>query len=234
MDASTIRRRNQIEARLARASFRLEMAQVERIWAVVSARRDGWSVRDIAKRVGLSSTRVHQLISDPKAAFIDHVLSTLREIGWTAPEDQVSGGDEQVADRLVDEAATLVRCAKWLDTIAGGSQPVVNLRPDDDWPDTDNVIVDQSRIVRMLRRIASDIDELARARRVADLSSNTADADPRMRRRRRLGELPIESPKGPLSIHQGRRAWDEYQARLRRAGLPIPPNPYRFFERSGK
>ena len=79
------RRREQIGLRLARASFRLEMAELERIWAIVSAHRNGWSMRDIAKRVGLSPTRVYQLISNPQAAFVENAMSVLREIGWPAP-----------------------------------------------------------------------------------------------------------------------------------------------------
>jgi hypothetical protein len=42
--------------RLARASFRLEMAELERLWAIVSAHRERLSVRDIAQHVGLSPT----------------------------------------------------------------------------------------------------------------------------------------------------------------------------------
>jgi hypothetical protein len=42
----------------------LEMAQLERPWAVVSAHRDGCSVHDIASHVGLSATRVHQLLAE--------------------------------------------------------------------------------------------------------------------------------------------------------------------------
>jgi hypothetical protein len=77
------------------------------------------------------------------------------------------------------------------------------------------------------RRIAADIGELARARRIADVSSAGVDADARLRRRRRLAEPAIEPPGGPMSIHQARRAWDAYEHRLQRAGLPVPPNPYR-------
>lgn len=48
---------------------------MERIWAVVSAKRDGWSVRQISKSVGLSPTRVHQLLAEPGAALMEHALS---------------------------------------------------------------------------------------------------------------------------------------------------------------
>jgi hypothetical protein len=235
--ASTIRdatrRRELIGARLARASFRLEMAELERSWAIVSAHRGGWSVRDIAIRAGLSATRVHQLISDPRAALVDHATSVLRELGWPAPEDPCGEGKEQVG-RLVDEAAALVHCAEWLETLAAGRAPMVNLRPQEDWPETDCVVVDEARVVRILRRIANDIDELARARRITDLSSNADEVDPRLRRRRRLGEPPIEAPKGLMSVARGRRERAEYERRLQRAGLPIPLNPYRHFKRSGQ
>jgi hypothetical protein len=225
-----ITQRERIEARLKRASFRLEMAQVERIWAVVSAHRDGWSVRDIATAVGLSATRVHQLLSDPAASTMEQALSALRHLGWPAPEDPGDGDDGLVADRLANEASFLKTCADWLEQLDVGTIPVINLRPNDDWPDIDNAVVDRARVLRILRRIAGDVDELARARRVADLSSSGVEADPRLQRRRRFAEPAIESPTGPMSIPQARRAWDEYEHRLRRAGLPIPPNPYRHLD----
>jgi AcrR family transcriptional regulator len=222
-----IERRERIGMRLGRASFRLEMARLERTWAIVSAHREGWSVRDIAARVGLGPTRVHQLVSEPEAALVESALSVLRELGWPAPEDPVDGDDQAVADRLVDEAAALITCIEWLEQLAVGATPVVNLRPPEDWPSTDNVAVDHDRVLRVLRRIAGDIEELARGRRLADLPSAAVDADPRLRRRRRLGEPSIQAPTGPMSVSQGRRAWDEYERRLQRAGLPVPPNPYR-------
>jgi len=41
------------------------------MWAVVSAHREGASVREIASSVGLSSTRVHQLLADSDRAPIE-------------------------------------------------------------------------------------------------------------------------------------------------------------------
>jgi hypothetical protein len=111
---------------------------------------------------------------------------------------------------------------------------VVNLRPDGDLPDTYYVAVDQDRVIRMLRRIAHDLEELARARRVADLSTSANDADPRLRLRRRLAEPPIEVSRRGTSIHQHRQAWKDYQSHLQRAGLPVPLNPYRHLSRSAK
>ncbi|HTP26505.1 MAG TPA: hypothetical protein VMK12_12710 [Anaeromyxobacteraceae bacterium] len=77
---------------------------MERLWVVVSAKRDGWSVRQIAQSVGLSPTRVHQLLADPGAGLVEDAMSALRELGWPAPEDPGSHDRELVADRLIDEA----------------------------------------------------------------------------------------------------------------------------------
>ena len=168
-----------IRTRLARASFRLEMAELERIWAIVSANREGMSVRDIARQVGLGPTRVHQLVTSPEAECVDQALSVLREAGWPAPEDPQADTEEQVADRLTEEATALISCAEWLASLAAGERPVVNLRPNNDLPDTNYVAVDQDRVIRVLRRIAHDLEELARTRRVEELSSSANDADPR-------------------------------------------------------
>ena len=228
------RRQKQIRIRLARASFRLEMAELERIWAIVSAHREGLSVRDIARQVGLGPTRVHQLVTSPQADSVEHALSVLREVGWPAPEDTRPAAEEQVADRLIEEAAALVSCVEWLESLSAQETPAVNLRPEDDYPETDYVAVDQSRVIRVLRRIAHDLEELARARRVADLSSSGNDADHRMRLRRRLAEPPIELSRRGTSILQGRKAWENYEHRLQKAGLPAPLNPYRHLNRSAE
>jgi len=57
-----------------------------------------------------------------------------------------------------------------------------------------------------LGRIASDIDELARARRVEDLPTEANDADPRLGIRRRLAEPPIQMPRHGSSNRQWREA----------------------------
>src|ERR1035441_919658 len=102
-----LQRQKRIRMRLARASFRFEMAELERIWAIVSAHREGLSVRDIAQQVGLGPTRVHQLVTSPQADSVEHAQSVLREVGWPAPEDSRPAAEEQVADRLIEEAAAL-------------------------------------------------------------------------------------------------------------------------------
>ncbi len=137
-DAS--QRLEQIRRRLRRASFRLEMALLERTWAAVSASRQGMSVRQIAEAVGLSPTRVHQIVTDSTGYPLDEGLSVLRELGWPAAEDEPVDPDS-VAARMVDEAAVLTECGDWLDKLGPDAvrQPRINVRPDDDWPDT-NVV----------------------------------------------------------------------------------------------
>jgi AcrR family transcriptional regulator len=193
-------RYQRIRMRLARASFRLEMAELERLWTIVSAHCEGLSVRDIAQHVGLSPTRVHQLVTSPQADCVEHALSVLRTVGWPAPEDPNPDAEEEVADRILDEAAALVSCAQWLESLSTGGTPVVNLRPEEQVPQTYYVAVDQSRIIRVIRRIAHDLEELARARRVQDLSTTANDADPCLRQRRRLAEPPIKLSVDAMSI----------------------------------
>jgi len=102
---------------------------------------------------------------------------------------------------------------------------VVNLRPGIDLPDSDYVAVEQGRVIRVLRRIAYDIEELARSRRVTDLSRRENAADPRMRLRCRMAEPPIEISRRGTSIRQSRQAWEDYESRLRRTGIPILRTP---------
>lgn len=224
-------RKERLKARLARAAFRMAMADLERTWAIVSAQREGLTLREIAGQVGLGATRVHQLVSSPQAELVEPALSVLREVGWPAPEDPTPEVEEQVSDRLTDEAALLATCADWLEAVAAGERPGVNLRPEEDWPERLYGPVDQGRVVRIIRRIAHDLEELGRARRVADMLSHAEEVDPRSRLRRRLAEPPIKLEWKGSSIRQGQQAWEEYEDRHRKAGLPIPSSPYRHLGR---
>ena len=51
-------------ARVCRAAWRLEQAERERTWALVSARTEGISIRTLATASGLSPSRVHQIVAD--------------------------------------------------------------------------------------------------------------------------------------------------------------------------
>ena len=51
------RNNERIRKRLARAVFHLEMPELKHIWAIASAHRDGWPIRNRTKQAGLGPTR---------------------------------------------------------------------------------------------------------------------------------------------------------------------------------
>jgi hypothetical protein len=55
-------RRESALTRVARAGWRLEQAEQERTWALVSARAEGISIRTLAAAIGLSPSRVSLLL----------------------------------------------------------------------------------------------------------------------------------------------------------------------------
>jgi hypothetical protein len=70
------------------------------------------------------------------------------------------------------------------------------------------------RVAAIIDRIADDVDELARARRVQDLNTAAVLTDPRAERRRRLAEPDLEfrafcacRPLPASSTPQLERAW---------------------------
>jgi len=133
--------------------FRLEAAKAERAWAVVSAHRDGLSVRKTAEAAGLSPTRVHQLLTSPDAANWEFRLDVLRTLGWPAPEDppaDAPSGDT-VAERLADEAQALRDVTEWLDKLVRTGMPeLLELRPRSDHPLHHRVLASHERIVAIL------------------------------------------------------------------------------------
>src|SRR5438128_1455568 len=88
-------REQQLRQRLRLAAFRLEAAQVERAWAVLSAHRQGLSIREIAAAVGLSRARVHQLLGK-EAAEVPAQLNYLREQGWPSGSAEGHGTAEDL------------------------------------------------------------------------------------------------------------------------------------------
>ena len=85
--------------------------------------------------------------------------------------------------------------------------------------------VDLARVAAVIDRIAADVDELARARRVQDLISAAVLPHPRAERRRRLAEPDLElrafcARKGlpASSTLPLERAWDAWQAERYRRG----------------
>jgi len=124
-------------------------------------------------------------VADADLDVLDAAIGELRAAGWPAPEDPDSGEDielggrDTIADRLSDEVSWLRQCAGWLAHLDADSYPpAVNLRPAADWPDRAIVAVDLARVAAVTDRIATDVDELARARRAQDLSTAAVLPDP--------------------------------------------------------
>jgi hypothetical protein len=73
----------------------------------------------------------------------------------------------------------------------GEFPPAVNLRPGGDHPGRALVVAGLPRVAAILDRIAADIDELARARRVDDLAAAVLPGR-RAERRRRVAEPDLD------------------------------------------
>jgi uncharacterized protein (DUF433 family) len=188
------RREQRLRQRLRLAAFRLEATQVERAWAVLSAHRQGLSIREIAAAIGLSRARVHQLLSEAATAELSAQVNSLRERGWPAAADDTdeSAAQDLVLARLADEVTALRECLDWLERLERGEPVVVNLLPEFH-DQRDFVTFDRPRVLRILRRIAGDLDELSRApdRRSVPRSAGDAPTE----RRRRLAEPPPVPPR---------------------------------------
>ena len=95
-------------------------------------------------------------------------------------------------------------------------------------------MADLPRVAAILQRIAADIDELARARRVTDLGAAGALPDRRAERRRRVAEPDLDFREfcRRSKLPQCERSWDLFAAeRCRRGETDIPSyqayNPFR-------
>ena len=162
-----------------------KQAERERTWALVSARAEGISIRTLAAAIGLSPSRVHQLVAAAGLDALDAALGELRAAGWPAPEDPDSGEDTEpggrdtIAGRLSDEVSWLRQCADWLAHLDADSYPpAASRRPSAGWPDRAIVAAGLARVAAVIDRIAADVDELARARRVQDLTTRRGAARP--------------------------------------------------------
>jgi len=90
------RRERRVLIQVPRAGWRLEQAERERTWALVSARAEGISIRTLTAAIGLSPSRVHQLVAGADLDVLDAALGELRAAGWPAPEDPDSGEDAEL------------------------------------------------------------------------------------------------------------------------------------------
>jgi hypothetical protein len=210
-----VRQEQGLIERLRTAAFRLEAAREERTWAIVAAHQQGLAIRRIAAATGLSATRVHQLLTATAAESIPAWLSRPREPSapaGAADEGAMPALDTALRAHLAEEVAALRRCLDWLEQEARGEPLVVNRRPDGDG-EPEFVPFDRPRILRVLARIAADLDALARAHEVWAAGAPPGAEEPRAPHRRRLAE-PAPAP--------ARLSPREERARLR-AEVGLPP-----------
>jgi hypothetical protein len=207
-----VQREQQIKKRLRLATTRLQEAEQERIWAIVSAYDAGLSIRQIAAATGLSRSRIHQLLQGDEAREIPAWLSHLRD------REHPSDGEADLPllqtllqARLPDEVEVLRWCIDWLAQLERGEMVVVNLRPDTE-DATEFVRFDHARVLRVLARIAADLDALARQNPATETARPAESTDPRAQLRRRLAE-PAEQPRG-------RTAKEQREALRNAFGLP--------------
>jgi hypothetical protein len=211
-----IRREQQLIARLRLATTRLADADRERIWAIVAAKEAGLSIRQTASATGLSPTRVHQLLQADEAREIPVWLSQLPDDGLSphAADREADPPAQQhpIQTRLAAEVEILRWCIAWLERLEHEDHVVVNLRPESE-EETEFVPFDRHRVLRVLARMAADLDELARRPREHTEELAEGREELRARHRQRLAE-PEPQPR--------RLSQREERAALRQAKR-LPP-----------
>jgi hypothetical protein len=128
-----------------------------------------------------------------------------KEAEWPEPETKIGF-------RLSREVEALRRCVDWLQRLEHGENVIVNLRLDTD-VETEFVSFDRHRVVRVLERIAADLDNLGLVSNDPQADKESNQNDPQARHRRELAE-PSREPK-KLSPREQRTTL--------RAELGLPP-----------
>jgi len=209
-----VQHERKLKNRLQLATTRLAEAERERIWAIVAAHDAGLSIRKIAAATGLSRSRIHQLLQEQEAHEIPEWLTHLRDRACTPgrPSDTDHHAPEaSLRAHIASEVEVLRWCMAWLEQLEQGEMVVVNLRPDTD-DHTQFTRFDHARVMRVLARITSDLDALARRDSQDETAVPEDDADSLKRHQRRLAE-PEEKPRG-------RTAKEQREAIRKAAGLP--------------
>ena len=173
------------------------------------------SIRKIAGATELSASRIYQLLNAPEAKEIPVWLSQLRQSSRRSggkKKAERSEPETEIRSRLAREVDVLRRCTDWLQRLERGENVVVNLRPDED-VETKFVAFDRSRVVRVLERIAADLDNLSLVPNDPHADKESNHRDPRARHREELAEPPPKPKK--LSQREQRTAL--------RAALGLPP-----------
>jgi hypothetical protein len=223
------RRERRVLARVCRAAWRLDQAERERTWALVSARAEGISIRTLATAVGLSPSRVHQIVADADLDVRNAALGELRAAGWPTPEDPDSDEDADLDGR--DHLPTACR-TRWTgcDSARASSGSSTGRLPAGGPPAPIRRLARPGR--RHRRPGAGGGGHRPHRRRrgrtrpgPAGLDTAAVLPDPRADRRRRLAEPDLEfrafcARKGlpASSTPQLERAWDAWQAERYRRG----------------
>jgi hypothetical protein len=209
-----VQHERKLKNRLQLATTRLAEAERERIWAIVAAHDAGLSIRQIAAATGLSRSRIHQLLHEQEAHEIPAWLTHLRDRAFnpgTPSDTDQHAPDASLRAHIASEVEVLRWCMAWLEQLEQGEMVVANLRPDTD-DHTQFTRFDHARVMRVLARITSDLDELARRDPQDAAAVPENDADPLKRHQRRLAE-PEEKPRG-------RTAKEQREALRKAFGLP--------------
>jgi hypothetical protein len=139
----------------------------------------------------LSSSRAHQLLRAEEAREVPRWLSQLQEQESSADEGTAVSSSSPETDfqaRLAEEVEILRWCIGWLEQLARGETVVVNLRAKTD-PKTAWVVFDQTRVLRVLKHIAADLDELSGRTTPTENDASPVDAQADgIQHRRRLAE----------------------------------------------
>jgi hypothetical protein len=151
----------------------------------------------------LSRSRIHQLLQDPDAREIPTWLTHLRGRAHASEgetDTEPSSSQTAVQARLADEVEVLRWCIDWLAQLERGEMVVVNLRSDTE-DATEFVRFDHARVLRVLARIAADLDAVARQNPAAGPQGPMESPDPRTLHRQRLAESD-EKPRGRTAKEQ--------------------------------
>jgi hypothetical protein len=154
----------------------------------------------------MSSSRVQQLLNAREAKQIPVWLSQLRRSSGGSDRKKKAQQPEpetEIRSGLAREVEVLRRCADWLQRLERGENVVVNLRPDAD-VETEFVAFDRPRVVRVLERIAADLDTLSLVPNDPHADKESNHHYPRARHRHELAE-PLPKPK-KLSHREQRTA----------------------------
>jgi hypothetical protein len=194
-----IHREVQIKSRLRLAATRLDDAYRERVWAVVAVHKAGLSIRQIAEATALSSSRVHQLLHDNEALEIPDWLDDLRT--WESPADDPPAMGKSTAAHILlsTEVAVLRRCIDWLKQLESERWVVEELRPITE-VGGERVLLDRRQVLRILSRIAAELDGLA-GRPVPSAPGAAMDEmDSRQWLRQRLAEIDAPNREGAQRV----------------------------------